>query len=355
MEDEIILVKPSLEYKEQAINLIEEVEKFDTDEKTRYSGFSSLQEYKDNYEEWLQRIDKYTKREMLPEGRVPANVFFSVRKSDNKLVGIIDIRHELNDYLYTYGGHIGYSILPSERRKGYAYKQLKLGLEFCKSIGLKRVLITCLDYNIGSSKTIEKAGGILENIVEKKQKGDKFKRYWISLKNKFAKEVKDKFTDVQEIEQKLKSIDEEDFKGDIYLNHFIKVVKPFEIYDGVYLYDNEYKWLEFYDYESRIRLTAIYDENNKIVEWYFDIARSIGKEDGIPYEDDMYLDVVIRPNGDIVLMDEDELKEAFDKKEMTKKEYDEAYKVANDLIEKLKNNKDKLQEYTDKYLRKMLN
>ena len=134
MKDEIILVKPAIEYKEQAINLIEEVEKVDTDEKIRYPGFSRLQEYKDNYEEWLKRIDKYTKKENLPEGRVPASVFFSIRKRDNKLVGIIDIRHELNDYLYNYGGHIGYSILPSERRKGYAYKQLMLGLEFCKKI-----------------------------------------------------------------------------------------------------------------------------------------------------------------------------------------------------------------------------
>ena len=104
-----------------------------------------------------------------------------------------------------------------------------------------------------------------------------------------------------------------------------------------------------------MRLTAIYDENNKIVEWYFDIARSIGKENGIPYEDDMYLDVVFRPNGNIVLLDEDELKEAFDKKEMTKQEYDEAYEVAKNLMKKLKNNKEKVEEFTDKYLKEMLN
>ena len=103
---------------------------------------------------------------------------------------------------------------------------------------------------------------------------------------------------------------------------------------------------------SRIKLTAIYDENNEIIEWYFDIAREIGKDNGIPYEDDMYLDVVVTPSGDVILLDEDELKEAFDRKEMTKDEYDEAYKIAYDLMEKLKNNKDKLQEYTDKYLMK---
>ena len=57
--------------------------------------------------------------------------------------------------------------------------------------------------------------------------------------------------------------------------------------------DNNYKWLEFYDYSSKVKLTAIYDENNEIIEWYFDIAKEIGKDNGIPYEDDLYLDVVV--------------------------------------------------------------
>ena len=68
----------------------------------------------------------------------------------------------------------------------------------------------------------------------------------------------------------------------------------------------------------------------------------------------MYLDVVITPSGEVILLDEDEFKDAYNRKEMTKEEYDEAYKIANDLIEKLKNNKDKLQKYTDSYLKKFL-
>lgn len=142
-----------------------------------------MQKYKkDNYAEWLKHIEIYTKKETLPEGLVIGEFFFTVRKADNKVVGIINIRHELNDNLYNYGGHIGYSILPSERRKGYAYKQLLLGLKYCKSIHINRVLITCLDYNIGSSKTIEKAGGIFENSVKGEKCGEKvyYKRYWIS-------------------------------------------------------------------------------------------------------------------------------------------------------------------------------
>ena len=83
--------------------------------------------------------------------------------------------------------------------------------------------------------------------------------------------------------------------------------------------------VKFYDYSSKVKLTAIYDENNSIIEWYFDIARKIGKDNELPYEDDLYLDVVVTPNGEAMLLDEDELKEAYNKREMTIKEFKNAY------------------------------
>lgn len=223
MEEELILIKPSMEYEKQAINLIEEVEKVDTDKKIRYSGFSGLQKYKDDYKVWLEENEIYSKKETVPDGKVVGNTFFTVRKLDNKLVGIINIRHELDEYLYNYGGHIGYSILPSERRKGYAYKQLLLALKYCKSIGIKRVLITCLDYNTGSSKTIEKAGGILENKIEGEKCGEKvlYRRYWISLKKRYAdRHVGNRATktDFRNI-----TVQDNNFKGDIYFYNFLEV------------------------------------------------------------------------------------------------------------------------------------
>lgn len=114
------------------------------------------------------------------------------------------------------------------------------------------------------------------------------------------------------------------------------------------------KWLEFYDYSKKHRLTAMYNENNEIIEWYFDIARKIGKDNGMPYEDDLYLDVVVTPTRDIILLDEDELKEALDRFEVNKSDYDMAYNEAKKLIELLEENKDKLKEFTDKYFNKML-
>lgn len=92
---------------------------------------------------------------------------------------MIDIRHRLNEYLLQFGGNIGYSVRPSQRRKGYATEMLALALEECRKLGLDRALVTCDKTNIGSAKTIQKNGGVLENEV---LEGDRItQRYWIAL------------------------------------------------------------------------------------------------------------------------------------------------------------------------------
>lgn len=172
-------------------------------------------------------------------------------------------------------------------------------------------------------------------------------------KKKFANIVS-KYDNVIKIKQCLKSINDDLFKGDVFLNNFIEISDPFILDKGLCIQDTGYKWLEFYDYSSKVRLTAIYNNKNEIVEWYFDIAKEIGKEDGIPYEDDMYLDVVLTPNGDILLLDEDELQEALNKNYITKEEFDEAYLTANSLINKIKGKEVELKIFSDKYLEIML-
>jgi len=99
------------------------------------------------------------------DGGVVRNTFFAVRKCDNKIIGIIDIRHSLGDdtYLNEYGGHIGYSVRPSERKKGYATEMLKMGLEYAKSLNIEKVMIGCYSDNQQSIKTIEKCGGVLSD------------------------------------------------------------------------------------------------------------------------------------------------------------------------------------------------
>ena len=182
MRNDLVLVLPTAEYEQQAINLIDEVSETDIDPDFRFAGFAHLNEYRNNFEKWLERVKYMSREDTVIAGHVPANTLFAVRKSDGKVVGIIDIRHRLNDYMLKYAGHIGYTVLPSERLKGYGYQQLMLALEFCKSIGLDRVLITCADENIASAKTIEKAGGVLENKVLNPHSGHYERRYWIELK-----------------------------------------------------------------------------------------------------------------------------------------------------------------------------
>lgn len=96
------------------------------------------------------------------------------------MVGICNIRHDLNqEFLQNIAGHIGYSIKPSERRKGYAREQLRLALLEAQKLGLSQVLVTAADWNIGSQKTILANGGVYENTYYDKANNENMKRYWI--------------------------------------------------------------------------------------------------------------------------------------------------------------------------------
>lgn len=132
-------------------------------------------------QEWLRICRLHAGWETTPEGRVPATQFVCLRESDKKIVAMIDIRHALNDYLAKYGGHIGYSVRPDERRKGYASQMLRDALEHCKAIGLDRVMVTCDASNEASRKTIIKNGGVYECTVHEPDENIQIERYWIAL------------------------------------------------------------------------------------------------------------------------------------------------------------------------------
>lgn len=135
----------------------------------------------ENIEEYIQMCRDYEDPERVPDTLVPATQFLFVRKSDNRLIGMIQVRHRFNDYLEKYAGHIGYSVRPSERRKGYAKKMLKMTLPFCKDLGISKVLISCIDGNIGSEKTILANGGVYESTACEPHRGRILKRFWITL------------------------------------------------------------------------------------------------------------------------------------------------------------------------------
>ena len=128
-----------------------------------------------NWAQYIESCRKIRLGEALPKGFVPATFF--IAEVDGKLIGRSSIRHELNRFLFNYGGHIGYGVRPEFRRRGYATEILRQSLTYIRSLGVDAVLITCFDENVGSAIVIESCDGELENTVE--YEGKLLRRYWI--------------------------------------------------------------------------------------------------------------------------------------------------------------------------------
>jgi predicted acetyltransferase len=167
------LVEPTLEMENEYNSYIDEWE--ETGEKiVPYSARRNNARFKELINNWIeQATDK-----AYEQGFVPSSLYF-LTDENSRIYGALHIRHELNDYLLSYAGHIGYGIRPSERRKGYATKMLSLSLPIAKSLGIKKALVTCDKENIASANTIKNNGGVLENEVIVKD--EITQRYWIDL------------------------------------------------------------------------------------------------------------------------------------------------------------------------------
>ena len=175
MED-FILIRPTSEYASQLAEYRQEF----LDADSSMDGCGPLRRFEEP-QEYIQVCKDYEDPETVPLHLVPATQFLFVRKSDNKLVGMIQVRHRFNDFLEKYAGHIGYSVRPSERCKGYAKEMLRMTLPFCQEIGIDKVLIACIDGNIGSEKTILANGGVYESTVHEPNVDRYLKRFWITL------------------------------------------------------------------------------------------------------------------------------------------------------------------------------
>lgn len=113
----------------------------------------------------------------LKPDRVPHTMLYAF--VEGQIVGRVSVRHQLNEYLKHRGGHIGYAVAPKYRRKGYATEMLKQALEYCKTIHLMEVMITCADSNVASLKLIEKHGGQLQDKIWDDEENELLRRYWI--------------------------------------------------------------------------------------------------------------------------------------------------------------------------------
>ena len=172
--DKIILVKPNLSYADEIIKYKEE----SLAESPIINGSAGLDRFS-SIEVWLEELKKRSSEDTVPKGLVPSSTYLAVREKDNYIVGMIDIRHYLNEYLTQVGGNIGYCVRKTERNKGYAKQMLKLALEKCKELKIKKVLITCDEDNIASEKVILSANAKLEDI--RNVDGENKKRFWIDL------------------------------------------------------------------------------------------------------------------------------------------------------------------------------
>lgn len=157
--DKFYFEKPTLKRREDAYNYIQEFKDYNSE----VVGASGLERYTheyNDYEGWLKKLEDDKK--IVPcQLAVPNITYFLIRESDNKIIGMSNIRLVLNESLKNIGGHIGYSIRPIERNKGYNKINLYLGLKTCKELGIDKVLMSSKKANIASWKTMEGLGGVL--------------------------------------------------------------------------------------------------------------------------------------------------------------------------------------------------
>ncbi len=164
MKNDLFLTRPSKSLEKEIWEYRQEY--FDFGE-TQINGSCGIAN-SNNFNEWLETVISIEKDKL--RNNVHASTFFSIRKTDDKIIGSIQLRHSLTPDLEKHGGHIGYGIRPSERRKGYGKQQLLLALEVAQNMKIPKVMIICDKDNFPSSKTVICCGGVLtcENIYEGK-------------------------------------------------------------------------------------------------------------------------------------------------------------------------------------------
>lgn len=187
--DRLKLEFPTAAREKEAFDFLQEFYDYNSE----LNGTGGLQRFEGNYSGWLKKLDDDLKR-IPDEERVPAETYFLVRESDNRIIGMINIRLVLNQKLREFGGNIGYSIRPTERQKGYNKVNLYLALCVCKNRGIESVLIGCDKDNPGSAKTIQALGGELIREYFDEKNNITIQNYTIDI-NKAIEKYRDKFAD----------------------------------------------------------------------------------------------------------------------------------------------------------------
>ena len=185
--EKFYLENPSIERKKDVIEYMNEHVKYNS----AINGTGSFDHVLEDetYEECMDKYYKIQDNEYAKSiDRCPGKTYFLIRKNDNKLIGMINIRHHLSPKMLVHGGHIGYGIRPTERRKGYNKINLYLGLlKALEEFNLDKVMLDCDVKNLGSDKTIQALGGVLERTDIDDYDGVLTNVYWINTKDSIRK------------------------------------------------------------------------------------------------------------------------------------------------------------------------
>lgn len=173
--------RPSMRRKDDIVDYIHEFIAYQSE----INGSGSLDKIQEGYsfEQALERCLRLENEDYaVSVGRCPGKTFLLIRTSDDRLIGTINIRWKLNEPMLRFGGHIGYAIRPTERRRGYSKLNLYMGLQEALKLGLERVMLGCDVKNIGSDKCIRSLGGVLERSELDPEDGMLSNIYWIDVK-----------------------------------------------------------------------------------------------------------------------------------------------------------------------------
>ena len=183
----IFLEIPTINRKQEALDYLAENVKYNSD--LNGAGGMERCHFETTYEEWLLELKKSDDVEYLRQlNRCQSKTFFVVRESDDRIVGMINVRYNISDdKLKTWASHIGYGIRPTERRKGYAKVALYLGLLISQKLGEEKILLECTVDNIGSNKTILSLGGDLEKTEFDNYDNTMTNYYWINVNDAIEK------------------------------------------------------------------------------------------------------------------------------------------------------------------------
>ena len=179
IDEKMSLVFPTMEYETQAKEFVAEFFEYNSE----INGTGGIVPFleKDDYAGWIKKVLSDIDIANIDEKRVPTLTYFYIREADKKIVGMVNIRLDENEFIRKEAGHIGYCIRPTERRKHYASQMLHDSLKVCRRVRIKNVLVSCDKENIASAKTIKSCGGILEDEFYSETYKEVLQRYALAV------------------------------------------------------------------------------------------------------------------------------------------------------------------------------